>query len=206
MMSVYGKNFKRVSILGSLVIALSLAGCSGKEEGAEEPVEAEADAEAGTTEEGTAEAAAPESPTPPTATAPATPESVATPPSSAVTTSESPTPTPTVGSFNTSRRVMYVKVDGAVMREKPEPKAAVVGKLNKGDHMLVSMEGDWAKTVDGKYISVKVLSEKGIGRAKKDAAWSSGSPSSEPTSKKSAKKGTPAKTGTETPVPTEGAK
>ena len=76
--------------------------------------------------------------------------------------------------MNTSRRVMYVKVDGAVLRENAEPKAKVVGKLEKGDHLLVTVEGDWARTDDGKFVSTKVLSDKGIGRGKKDAAWSGG--------------------------------
>jgi hypothetical protein len=86
--------------------------------------------------------------------------------------------------MNTSRRVMYVKVDGAVIREKAEAKAKIVGKLEKGDHLLVTVEGDWARTDDGKFISAKVLSEKGVGRGKKGAAWSGGT-KQDPAAKKS---------------------
>ena len=98
-------------------------------------------------------------------------------PSSSVAVPQSPAAVaaPVPGPLmNTSRRVMYVKVGGAVLRENAEPKAKVVGKLEKGDHLLVTVEGDWARTDDGKFVSTKVLSEKGIGRGKKDAAWSGG--------------------------------
>jgi len=78
--------------------------------------------------------------------------------------------------MNTSKRVLYVKVDTAVLREQADAKAKVVGKANRGDHFLVSIEGDWAKTEDGKYISMKVLSERGIGRQKKSADWGESKP------------------------------
>lgn len=77
---------------------------------------------------------------------------------------------------NVLRRVMYVKANGAVMREKPDAKSKVVRRLTKGDHFLVNIDGEWAKTDDGKYISMKSLSEKGIGRAKRGAAWTGGRP------------------------------
>jgi len=91
-----------------------------------------------------------------------------------------PVPPPTSESpghgtvMNTARRVMYVSVDNAVMREKAEQKSKIVGKASKGDHFLVAIEGDWAKLDSGAYMSVKVLSEKAVGRPKKDAAWSQG--------------------------------
>ena len=87
---------------------------------------------------------------------------------------------------SSARRVMYVKSNGVAMREKAEPKAKVVGKLGKGDHILVTIEGEWARTDDGKFISMKSLSEKGIGRVKKDASWSGGGSSAEPVAAKSA--------------------
>jgi hypothetical protein len=88
--------------------------------------------------------------------------------------------------MNTSKRVLYVKVDTAVLREQADAKAKIVGKANRGDHFLVSIEGDWAKTEDGKYISMKVLSERGIGRQKKSADWGESQP--EKPKKKPAKK------------------
>jgi hypothetical protein len=83
---------------------------------------------------------------------------------------------------------MYVKVDSAVLREQPEAKAKVVGTASQGDHFLVSVDGDWAKTEDGRYISMKVLSEKGVGRAKKSAEWGQSQGSQEQPKKKGAKK------------------
>jgi hypothetical protein len=102
--------------------------------------------------------------------------------------SYSATPAPAAGqasgSMASGRRVMYVKVNGAALRDRPDPKAQVLSVLEKGDHMLVTVEGDWARTDDGKYVSMKVLSEKGVGRNKKDAAWSAGRPAAA-TSKRS---------------------
>jgi len=153
---------KQVWILSVLTVCALNACSSGNEDDAtlemKEPVEAVA-----------VESAAPE----------ANPSSSVAIPAAAAETSSAPgtapVAMPSAGSaMNTSRRVMYVKVDGAVVREKAEPKAKVVGKLEKGDHLLVTLEGDWARTDDGKFISAKVLSEKGIGRDKKDATWSGG--------------------------------
>jgi len=76
--------------------------------------------------------------------------------------------------MDTSRRVLYVKVETAVIREQPDAKAKIVGKARRGDHFLVSIEGDWAKTNDDKFISMKVLSERAVGREKKPANWGQG--------------------------------
>lgn len=78
---------------------------------------------------------------------------------------------PTMPAGSVSHRVMYVKVDGTKVYEKPDMKSKVVGKLEKGDHRLVDIEGEWAKTQDGRYISMKSLSDKGVGRRKKAGAW-----------------------------------
>jgi len=108
------------------------------------------------------------------------------PPTSAPAVAESGTSSGTM--MNTSRRVLYVKVDSAVLREKPESKANVVGKASRGDHFLVTIEGDWAKTEDGKFIAMKVLSERGVGRGKKSADWGQAEPAIEKPKKKKAKK------------------
>lgn len=72
----------------------------------------------------------------------------------------------------TGRRVLYVKSNGAVLRERADAKSKVLGKLQKGDHFLVTIEGEWARTDDGKFISMQSLSDKGIGRSKKKSTWS----------------------------------
>lgn len=69
------------------------------------------------------------------------------------------------------KRVLYVSANKAVMRDGPTESANVIKKLRKGDHFLFSVEGDWAKTDEGGYVSMKNLSEKGIGRKKSKPKW-----------------------------------
>lgn len=159
---------KNKIILIGTVAALALSGCSSTKEDdstleAEEPVDA-----------------APQASTKPEAvpsSSVALPGAAESSGSAQVSTVQSSAPAAPAAMMNSSRRVMYVKVDGAVLRDKADPKAKVIGKLDKGDHLLVSVEGDWAHTDDGKFISTKVLSDKGIGRKKNGAAWSGGSKS-----------------------------
>ena len=153
-------NLSYAMIFGAAICLASLDGCASKTENddsleSSEPVDAAPQAAASTDTSSSDAAAAPTELAP--SAAPASTASQA-------------------GASSTGRRVMYVKVSGAALRERPEPKARVLGTLEKGDHMLVTIEGDWARTDDGKFVSVKVLSEKGIGRGKKDAAWSAGRP------------------------------
>jgi hypothetical protein len=81
--------------------------------------------------------------------------------------------------INTARHVMYVKTDGAAIRDQPNAKAKIVGTLSKGDHLLVTLDGDWARTDDGTFISAKVLTDKGVGRVRRQAAWGTGGASDE---------------------------
>jgi hypothetical protein len=156
------KSFSYAFAIGFAVTPLMMPGCASKSENddsmeAGEPVDAAA----------APDAKAPEAPTPP---------------SSSIAVPSDPAGQPAVAApsaaplMKTGRRVMYVKVNGAVLRETADPKGKAVGKLDKGDHILVTVEGDWARTDDGKFISAKVLSDKGIGRGKKDAQWTGGSP------------------------------
>ena len=157
---------KKQFVLFAALSTLGLSACSTTSEN-DSSLESEDPVEAAESESVASPATAPE----------ARPvNSVALPSEPAAMPAASAVPARSGSMMNTSRRVMYVKVDGAVLREKAEPKANVVGKLEKGDHLLVTIDGDWAKTDDGKFISTKVLSEKGIGRGKKGAAWSGGKP------------------------------
>lgn len=180
-------------ILGSVAVSFALAlnfglsGCSSSGEDdasleVTEPVEATPQEPA----EATAQAPAPSNVAAEAATAaPVQPE---TPPSSAAAAPNQPELQGSGTMMNTSRRVLYVKVDTAVLREQADTKAKIVGKANRGDHFLVSIEGDWAKTEDGKYISMKVLSERGVGRQKKLADWGQAQTQPEKPKKKRAKK------------------
>ncbi|MEI6833247.1 MAG: hypothetical protein WCL28_04575 [bacterium] len=169
------------SLVAGLALALALAfnGCSSSGEDdasleVTEPVEAAPQDSAETTAQPPAPADAP---------APAQAEAQA---SSAPAVPAQPEAQSAGTVMNTSKRVLYVKVDTAVLREQADAKAKVVGKANRGDHFFVSVEGDWAKTEYGKYISMKVLSERGIGRQKKSADWGESQP--EQPKKKRAKK------------------
>jgi hypothetical protein len=82
---------------------------------------------------------------------------------------------PVAAGFSELRRVMYVKANKTALRASADKNAKAVGTLNRGDHILVNIEGEWARTDDGKYISMSQLSDKGIGRkAAKKAKWHSG--------------------------------
>jgi hypothetical protein len=158
------------AIFVSVVIGLGqISSCASKNENDESMEATEpTDAEPQTAPEAGADASKQPGATG-TAPVAGTPSGDLIPSDAAATT---PTPTPSAS----GRRVMYVKVSGAALRETPDPKGKVAGILEKGDHMLVTIEGDWARTDDGKFVSMKVLSDKGVGRGKKDAAWSAGKP------------------------------
>jgi hypothetical protein len=181
-----------VAVVFALSLNLGLSGCSSSGEDdasleVTEPVEATPQESADNTGQapaaGNVSAGA-------SGTPPVQPE---TAPSSAAAVPQQPESQGSGTMMNTSRRVLYVKVDTAVLREQADAKAKVVGKANRGDHFLVSIEGDWAKTEDGKYISMKVLSERGVGRQKKLADWGQAQSQPEKPKKKRAKKATSSK-------------
>jgi hypothetical protein len=47
----------------------------------------------------------------------------------------------------------------------------MISSLEQGDHPLVFSEGEWARTQDGHYIPNNTLSDKGVARLRKAAAW-----------------------------------
>lgn len=176
--------------LAMVISLLALQGCTSSDEDdasleATEPVEAtptessETAAEVSAPAESIAPAPSDGALAPPAEQPPAMPTEVAPP--------KAPSTVEASGQLmDTSRRVLYVKVDTAVIREQPDAKAKVVGKAHRGDHFLVSIEGEWAKTSDGKFISMKVLSERAVGREKKPANWgqSDGQQEEKPKSKR----------------------
>jgi hypothetical protein len=98
-------------------------------------------------------------------------------PASVPASSVAPVTTPAANMVSSPRndaRVMYVKSDGVAMRESPDPKSKIVGKLKRGDHRLVTVDGDWARTEDGKFIALTGLTQRGVSRLKKDVKWSVG--------------------------------
>jgi len=99
---------------------------------------------------------------------------------------------PSASVASSNRRVMYAKSDGVKVYDSPSLQGKVLTKLEKGDHLLVEVEGDWAKTQDGRYIAVNTLSSKGVGRNKKAGAWSPPNVNSVPQQKARAKTPPPA--------------
>ena len=139
----------RLGMTAALGLALSFAlvtvGCSSGEK-----AEDESDV-AATTDE---------SATPPAAAAPATPApEVATMPT-----------TPTVNPM-TGGSVLYVKTNATDVKEQPNATARTVGKLQRGDHVYVTVEGAWAKVGDNKCVPTSSLTEQGVGRARSKAQW-----------------------------------
>lgn len=168
--------------------AMSLASCTSNDSEDDQSMEVEEPVDAAPEESGAS------TPSPAESTAPSEPStSPEATPSSSVATQSAPSPAPEAApvagssSVSSSMRVMYVKFDGVALREKPDAKSKKVGKLNRGDHRLVAVEGEWARTQDGKYIAMKSLSERGIGPNRKGAQWSGGSaaPESDPSAQPS---------------------
>ncbi len=171
--SVRGRGASCLTFCVFLAIMMAMNSCSNEQqEQLEEPVEVGDASAAGAAKDGAGgaatgdEAAVVEGSSEGSPDAATSVEAVEATPSS---------PVPGQGSTaSSSRRVMYVKVDGAVLRDSPDASGQVASKLSKGDHMLVTIEGDWARTDSGKFISMKSLSEKGVGKKKSKPRWSGG--------------------------------
>ncbi len=67
--------------------------------------------------------------------------------------------------------VKYVKNAGVKVHSGPDAGSAVVRQLSKGDHMLVTVEGGWARLADGGFVAMQGLSDKGVGRPRSAGAW-----------------------------------
>ena len=152
--------------IGALAISVSLFNaCSSGDSDSEnvEPVEAGAAEGVGAEHEGAV-------PPPAAVPAPVQQEQIAAP----IDTPAATTAPAIAGSA--TRRVMYVKSSGTPVREKANSKAKILNKLNRGDHILVNIEGEWARLDQGGYIAMKGLSEKGIAPVKGAVRWSGGRP------------------------------
>ncbi len=150
-----------VSQINSFLLALGLVsvfgvGCSGSQqedvEKLETSDETKEEAPKAETEETAEEAEEP-------ATAPVA--EVATPAASSVAT----------GSVDKNRVVRYVSVDEGVIRGQPNDTAEQVGKLQKGDMILVVEENGWCKISDSMYIKGDSVTPKAVARKRTPAAW-----------------------------------
>lgn len=150
-------------VSGVAAMSLMLSGCFGSQE--EEPgLEASGEESAEATEE--APPAAPE------------PEAVTAEPDTVTGTTEPaapPTAAPEPAKVDTTagqKVVMFVKNTKAPIHAEPNANAKVVGNLEKGDHILVFVSGEWAQIADGKFVAVTDLTDKPVARQRKKPKWS----------------------------------
>ncbi len=101
----------------------------------------------------------------------AEPAPVAAPEPAAV---ETPAPAPAQGNatVDKNRVVRYVSGDQVTIAAEPKDGAPVVGKLVKGDRVLVVEQGGWGKIGDGMFVNLKNLSNKGVPAERQPAQWS----------------------------------
>jgi hypothetical protein len=80
--------------------------------------------------------------------------------------------TPSMNSaVDKSRVVRYVSKDQATVHGQPDEKAETVGKLMKGDMILVVETNGWGKISDTMYIRLNSLSKKAVPRTRNPAVW-----------------------------------
>ncbi len=83
-----------------------------------------------------------------------------------------PTPAPAVSaSVDKSRVVRFVSGDQVTIASEPKDGAAVVGKLVKGDRVLIVEQNGWGKIADGMFVNLKHLSPKGVPAERQPAQW-----------------------------------
>jgi len=157
MATLAGKAAKKNLLCAAATLALALGGCSSKQQ--EEEVTATEDTTAESAPEETVEPAA-ESLAPETAESLSEGVAPAQPQNAEATTSS-------------GASVKYVSAESCPVLDAPNGKE--VGKLTRGEHILVWNEGEWSKTPEGHYVASKHLSAKGIGRERAPAVWGPGS-------------------------------
>ncbi len=77
----------------------------------------------------------------------------------------------TTGSVDKNRVVRYVTIDEVVIRGQPNDTAEQVGKLQKGDMILVVEENGWCKISDTMFIKADALTAKAVARKRTPASW-----------------------------------
>ena len=66
--------------------------------------------------------------------------------------------------------VMYVPGTAAV-HSQPDRNSAATRTLERGDHILVRVSGEWAQTSSAEYISASELTASPIGRKRTSSSW-----------------------------------
>ncbi len=155
------KSGKSHLLYAATIIAFVLSGCSSKKQ--EEDV-------AATQQSSDTAAEAPESPEEATQEA-AAPDAEDNKSETAAADPVAPAPTEAV-TGNGEAVVKYVKAKSCPVLDAPNGKE--VGKLTKGEHLLVWSEGEWSKTSAGQFVATKHLTTKGVARDRSPATWNAG--------------------------------
>lgn len=148
-----------VKLLGlAFCLCASMTACSGAQE-EQEPVAAEK-----TVEKEPEVAEATEEKTPPEEV-PAAPQLLPQP-------QKEVAPTPAVAASGNNRVVRYLKADTTIMAA-PKDDAAKVATMKKGDRVIVSEEGAWARIADNMFVKADVISAKAVAPERHNAVWQS---------------------------------
>lgn len=99
-------------------------------------------------------------------------EAAVTPEALPVAATPAPAPAPAAATAaDKSRVVRYVSQDEVMIHGQPNDKAEPVGKLKKGDMILVVETAGWGKISDNMFIKADALSNKAVPRNRTPAVW-----------------------------------
>ena len=71
----------------------------------------------------------------------------------------------------TGRSVWYVRANATPVHSQPNTSADSIGKLNRGDNVLIKVDGDWGELSPGRWVQIEGLSRKPVGRNRNSKAW-----------------------------------
>ena len=75
------------------------------------------------------------------------------------------------GSVDKNRVVRYVSTDEGIIRSQPNDTAEQVGRLQKGDMILVVEENGWCKISESMFIKSNTVTPKAVARKRTPASW-----------------------------------
>lgn len=93
---------------------------------------------------------------------------------SAAANAMAPPPAAPAGGFSAAPgdvRVYYVNASSATLHNSPDAASQSVGALNKGDPVLVKVEGNWANVVNRGWVELASLSMSPVSRSKPAKSW-----------------------------------
>lgn len=82
-----------------------------------------------------------------------------------------PSMAPSGSGIDPSRVVRFVKLDEAGIHGGPQDSAELVGKLLKGDRVLIVEENGWGRIADGMFIKLDALANRAVPRHRQPAVW-----------------------------------